>query len=453
MRRSALVVCFAVAAVLTVSIPLSAQNWPSFRGTQAAGVGSGAPPVEWDVAKGRNVVWKTPVPGLGHSSPVVWGDAVYVTTAVPARGDSKLQMANDKVVMADDQIEHTWRLLAIDRRTGKILWNQVAHQGVPSAQRHVKSSFANATPATDGRYILALMGSEALVAFDPSGKLVWKKAIEPAADRVMLDQSSSPILYGQSVILQNDRRRGSYIAAFELATGKELWRVERNEGMSWSTPTVVRASAGGKPRDVLVTQSGRFIRGLDPATGKEIWQMAQNDPEPWDRIPAPVAGGDLVFVAGGNPSRPVFAIRKAATGDISLQKDQTSNAHVAWSTSRGGAYMPTPIVVGKVLYVLRENGVLSAYRASNGESLYQQRLGNGGYFSASPVAARGQLYMVNDDGEAFVVRAGEKFELLKQNAMGEMCFATPALSGDMLIVRTRSHVYGIAESKKAEARR
>jgi outer membrane protein assembly factor BamB len=425
---------------------MGAQNWPSFRGTEAAGIGSGAPPVEWDTASGRNVAWKTPIPGLGHSSPVVWGDVVYVTTAVPAKGESKLQMANDSVVMADDQMEHTWRMLAIDRRSGKILWNQVAHQGVPSAQRHVKSSFANATPATDGRRIVALMGSEALVAFDPSGKLLWKKAIEPVTERSILDQSSSPVLYRNTVILQNDRRRGSYLAAFDLATGKELWRVERNEGMSWSTPTVVRSTAGGKSRDVLVTQSGKFIRGLDPATGKEIWQMAQNDPEPWDRIPAPVSGGDLVFVAGGNPSRPVFAIRKAAAGDISLQKDQTSNAHVAWSSSRGGTYMPTPIVVGDALYVLRENGVLSAYRASSGDLLYQQRLGSGGYFSASPVAARGQLYLVNDAGEAFVVRAGEKFELLKQNAMGEMCFATPALSGDMLIVRTRSHLYGIRQA-------
>lgn len=452
MRGSRLVVGLAVLAVLAVSIPLSAQNWPSFRGAQAAGVASGSPPAEWDTTKGRNVAWKTPIPGMGHSSPVVWGDVVYVTTAVPATGESPLEMANDKVVMADDQIEHTWRLLAIDRRSGRVLWNQVAHQGVPSAKRHIKSSFANATPATDGRHIVALMASEALVVFDASGKLLWKKALEPASDRAMLDQSSSPILYGQSIILQDDRRRGSYIAAFELATGKQLWRVERNEGMSWSTPTVVRASAAGKSRDVLVTQSGRFIRGLDPATGKEIWQMAQNDPQPWDRIPAPVASGDLVYVTGGNPSRPVFAIRKAAFGDITLQENQTSNAHVAWSSTRGGAYMPTPIVVGAVLYVLRENGVLSAYRAATGELLYQERLGSGGYFSASPVAARGQLYMVNDDGEAFVVRAGDKFELLKQNAMGEMCFATPAITGDMLIVRTRSHLVAIAQSKKAEAR-
>lgn len=453
MRRFSLGVSLALAASFIIAVPLSAQNWPSFRGTEAAGIGSGAPPVEWDTASGRNVAWKTPIPGLGHSSPVVWGDVVYVTTAVPSSGESKLEMKNDSVVFAEDLVQHTWRVLALDRRTGKILWNQVAHQGVPSAARHIKSSFANATPATDGRHIVALMGSEALVVFDASGKLLWKKAMEPAADKAMMDQSSSPILYGASVILQNDRRRGSYLAAFDVATGKELWRVERNEGMSWSTPTVVRSTAGGKSRDVLVTQSGKFIRGLDPATGKEIWQMAQNDPDPWDRIPAPVSGGDLVFVAGGNPSRPVFAIRKAAAGDISLQKDQTSNAHVAWSTSRGGTYMPTPIVVGNALYVLRENGVLSAYRAANGDLLYQQRLGSGGYFSASPVAARGQLYLVNDAGEAFVVRAGEKFELLKQNTMGEMCFATPALAGDMLIVRTRSHVYGIAASKKAEARR
>lgn len=426
---------------------VSAQNWPSFRGTEANGVGPRALPVAWDVAKNQNIAWKTAIPGLGHSSPVVWGDVVYVTTAVSSGGESKLVMKNDGVIMADDQVAHTWRVLAIDRRSGKVLWDRVAHEGVPRMKRHVKSSFANATPATDGSHIVVLLGAEVLAAFDRSGKMLWKNALEPASSKDILDQSSSPILYGKTVILQDDRERGSYVAAYDIATGKEVWRSERKEGMSWSTPTVFRASVNGKAQDVLVTQSGRFIRGIDPATGKGLWQMAQNDPEPWDRIPAPVASGDLVFITGGNPARPVFAIRKGALGDITLQKDQSSNAEVAWTTNRGGAYMPTPIVVGNALYVLRENGVLSAYRVASGELIYQQRVGSGGYFSASPVAAGGHLYMTNDDGDTFVVRAGEKFELVKQNSMGEMCFATPAIAGDMMIVRTLKHLVGIAERR------
>ena len=423
----------------------SAQNWPSFRGAGAEGIGAGKPPVEWNVNEKSNIAWKTPIPGLGLSSPIVWGDTIYVTTAVSSQGESTLVMKNDGVVMAEDQVQHTWRVMALDRRTGKILWDHVAHEGVPGTKRHVKSSFANATPVTDGKYVVALMASEALVAYDVKGKQVWKRLIEAATARLILDQSSSPVIYRNSVILQNDRRQGSYVAAFDLASGRELWRAERNEGMSWSTPTIVRTTApGGKPQDVLVTQSGRFIRGIDPATGKDLWQMAQNDPQPWDRIPAPVATRDMVIVTGGNPARPVFAIRKSAMGDITLQKDETSNQHVAWSSTRGGAYMPTPIVVGDYVYVLRENGVLSSYRAANGELVYQQRLGNGGYFSPSPVAANGNLYIANDDGEVFVVRAGEKFELVKQNNMEEMCFATPAISGDMMIVRTQKHLYGIA---------
>ena len=426
-----------------------AQNWPSFRGASAEGTAAGKPPVDWNVNENKNIAWKTPIPGLGLSSPIVWGNTIYVTTAVSSLGESKMVMKNDGVVMAEDQVQHTWRLMAIDRRSGKVLWDRAAHEGVPSAKRHVKSSFANATPVTDGKYIVVLMASEALSAFDTKGKQLWKKQLEPVVNQSILDQSSSPIIYGKTVILQNDRsKRDSYLAAFELATGKEVWRVTRSEGMSWSTPTIVRATnAAGKPQDVLVTQTGRFIRGIDPASGKDLWQMAQNDPEPWDRIPAPVQTKELVIVTGGNPARPVFAIRKSAAGDITLQKDQSSNQHIAWTSTRGGSYMPTPLVVGEQLFVLRENGVLSAYRVGSGELLYQQRLGNGGYFSASPVAAAGNLYIANDDGEVFVVRAGEKFELVKQNTMEEMCFATPAIVGDMMIVRTRGHLYGISERR------
>ena len=350
----------------------SAQNWPSFRGAGAEGIGAGKPPVEWNVNEKSNIAWKTPIPGLGLSSPIVWGDTIYVTTAVSSQGESTLVMKNDGVVMAEDQVQHTWRLMAIDRRSGKVLWDRAAHEGVPSAKRHVKSSFANATPVTDGKYIVVLMASEALSAFDTKGKQLWKKQLEPVVNQSILDQSSSPIIYGKTVILQNDRsKRDSYLAAFELATGKEVWRVTRSEGMSWSTPTIVRATnAAGKPQDVLVTQTGRFIRGIDPATGKDLWQMAQNDPQPWDRIPAPVATRDMVIVTGGNPARPVFAIRKSAMGDITLQKDETSNQHVAWSSTRGGAYMPTPIVVGDLLFACKDNGILAAFDVKTGERKY-----------------------------------------------------------------------------------
>ncbi len=425
-----------------------AQNWPSFRGSEASGVGKGAPPVSWDVAKNQNIAWKAPIPGLGLSSPVVWGQVIYVTTAVSSAGETKMVMKNDGVVMADDQVPHTWRVMAIDLRSGKLLWDSIAHEGVPRVKRHVKSSFANATPATNGKRVVALMGAEVLVTFDDKGKLLWKKTLELGSPKDVFDQASSPILYRNTVILQNDREKQSYIAAYDLDSGKTAWRVDRSEGSSWSTPSVLRGrDTSGKMVDVLVTQSGKFIRGLDPATGKELWRMAQNDPEPWDRIPAPISAGDHVIVAGGNPSRPVYAIRTAAAGDITLAKDQVSSANIPWISTRGGTYMPTPIVVNGQLYVLRENGVLSAYRVASGELLYQQRLGSGGFFSASPVAAGSNLYIANDDGDWFVVRAGERFELVRQNSMGEMCFATPALSGDMMIVRTQKNLYGISSRR------
>jgi outer membrane protein assembly factor BamB len=437
----------AVAALLlcasTASAPAvegSNQNWPSFRGENATGVAPSArPPMTWDVATSRNIRWKLPIAGLGHSSPVVWGERVYLTTAVPlepASGELKLGNSDQAGIdAAKDLVRHSWRLLAIDRATGRVAWERTAHEGVPRIKRHVKASHASATPATDGKYVVALFGSEGLFCFDAAGRQLWKQDLG-LMDVGLVDDptyqwgpASSPIIVDGRVIVQNDRHKDSFLVAFDLATGKEAWRSARTEWPAWSTPVLLRA--GGRAE--LVTNSPHFIRGHDPRTGRELWRI--QDPKGEVKVVTPVAADGLVIVTGGYPSggRPIYAIRPGG--------------QVAWQTENGSPYTPTPIVYDGLLYVLRDNGVVTTYDVKTGDRVYQQRLATGtGGFSASPVAADGRLYFASEDGDVYVVRAGRTFELLGRHAMGQVCMATPAISGDMLIVRTRSMLYGIGSA-------
>ena len=437
--------CVIATVWCAASFSASAQNWPSWRGAEAAGIGAGSPPLTWDLAKKENVAWKQAIPGLGLGSPIVWGDRVYITTAVPMAGDAPLQIVNDNVTLAKGEQEHAWRLYALDRKTGRILWERTVHQATPRGARHVKASHANATPVTDGKIVVARMGVEGIFAFDRNGKQLWKHILDAPGEQDRYDQANSLVIYRNLVILQDDHYRGgSSLTAFDLKNGRIVWREARAEGHACSTPTIFPARRKGE-RDLLVTQTGRFIRGIDPATGKGIWLIRQDEAHTrFDRIPAPIAAGDFILISGGSPTSPVFAIRRTATGDITLPVGATQNEHIAWTVTTSGAYMPSPIVVGDLFYVLRVNGAFGAYRVATGEMVYQQRLGEGGYFTASPVAARGHIYVINDDGEVFIVRAGEKLDVAQRHSLGEMCFVTPALSGDLLLLRTRHNVYGIA---------
>jgi len=425
------------AGILLLTLTAHAQNWPGFRGDNATGVAASAhPPVAWNIKSSDNIKWRLSVPGLAHSSPVVWGDRIYVTTAVPAQPVTDQARIGDVdqvgIDAAKDMVRHSWRLYAIDRDSGRILWDRVAIEGVPRIKRHVKASHASATPATNGRFIAALFGSEGLFCFDADGKLLWKQDLGLMDVGLVDDPSyqwgpaSSPVIAGNLVIVQNDRHKGSFLAAYDLATGKEAWRSPREEWPSWSTPAMVRSSAS---RAELITNSPHFIRGHDPQSGKELWRI--EDPNGEVKVVTPVVAGDLAIVTGGYPSggRPIYAIR---------------GGKVVWRTDNGSPYTPTPIVYEGILYVVRDNGVLTTYDVQNGTRIYQQRISTGaGGFSASPVAADGKLYFTSEDGDVFVVRAGKTFELLARNTMGEVCMATPAISGDLLLIRTRSTLYAI----------
>jgi outer membrane protein assembly factor BamB len=310
---------------------------------------------------------------------------------------------------------------------------------MPKAKRHAKASQASATAATDGTHVVAMMGSEGLYAFDMAGTPLWTKNLGHLNLGYVDDKNeewgpgSSPVIHDGLVIVQNDRHADSYVVAFDVATGVERWRVGRDEMPSWATPLVHRGA-----RTTIVTNSPKAIRGHDAATGKELWQIADGTQV---KVPTPVVFEDLVIVTGGWPTggRPIFAIR-AATGEL------------AWKLERGSPYTTTPLVYQGVLYVMVDNGVLSAYDARTGRRFYQQRLArDAGGFSASPVAAAGRVYLPSEDGVMFVVRAGRTYQLLARNDMKAMMLATPAIAGDTLFVRTRSHLVALSGAPKRTA--
>ena len=425
----------------------SAQNWPQFRGPGATGVvESPGQPVKWDAAAAQGVRWKLAIPGLAHSSPVVWGNKIFVTTAVnSAKDETRFGLYGDVAPVKNDP-KHTWKVYAIDRLKGTILWERIASENIPKVKRHPKSTPADSTPVTDGKYLVVLFGSEGLYTYDLNGKLLWKQDLGVLDSGWFYDadyqweHGSSPIIYKDLVIIQADVQKNSFIAAYDLKSGKLKWKTPREEIPGWSTPTVYE----GKTRTELIANGAKAIRGYDPVTGKELWRLG-----PMSEIttPTPFAAHDLIFVTSGYaPIQPIYAIRPGGNGDLSLKDGKESSDFVGWSKQRGGPYMPTPIVYGDLLYTCSNQGVLTAYNAKTGERVYQERVGGtGGAFTASPVASDGKVYLASEDGDVFVVKAGTKYELLSKNPVGEVMMATPAISDGMLIVRTVSHLYAFGD--------
>jgi len=437
-------------ALLLLSLLTSSalgQNWPGFRGPNASGVADGSrPPISWSIEKAQNVRWKTAIPGLSHSSPIVWANKVFLITAISSDPKASFNAKDRGIDLANDDVKHTWRIYCLDKTSGRVIWDKTAYEGVPRAKRHLKATQANSTPVTDGNYVVALFGSEGLNCYDLDGKLLWSKDLGVLNPGLWDDPSSSwghassPIIYRDLAIVQADGHAQSFIAAFDLKSGKQVWRVERGEITSWSTPTINTAHG----RTELVANGGRYIRGYDPLTGKELWRFSDNDTQV--KMQAPLVANGLIYVTGGYPpGRSMFAFRSGAVGDISLKAGQDTNNFIAWSATKGSPYTPTPLAYGDLFYTCADNGVLTAYDAKTGTRIYQERLPSS--FSASPVAADGRLYLASEDGEVFVVRAGPKYELLATNSMGTALMATPALSDGMLILRTENYIYAVAADR------
>lgn len=422
-------------------------NWPSFRGVNASGVADGFPtPTTWNVENKQNILWKTPISGLGHSSPVVWGDLVFLTTSVSGKkGTAELKVGlYGDIEPVDDDTVHEWKVYCLNKKTGKILWEKVAHKGVPIIKRHTKATQANPTVATDGKNVVAFFGSEGMYCYDMAGKLIWKRdfgTLDSGYFEVPDAQwgfASSPIIHKNRVLVQCDVQKGSFVAALDLKTGKDVWRTPRSDVPTWSTPAVSTLS----PRPQVVVNGWKHIGAYDLETGKEAWRLTGGGDIP---VPTPLIGKDFIYItnAHGRMS-PVYAIRPTATGDISLTGDARTNQHIAWSVPRGGAYMQTPLLYGDYLYNCRDNGVLTCYEAKTGKQIYQERLGTGRTgFTASAVAGDGKLYFTSEEGDIFVVKAGPTFQTIATNPMGEICMATPALSEGVLFFRTQGHLVAV----------
>jgi outer membrane protein assembly factor BamB len=426
----------------------AAGSWPSFRGAHAAGVADGQNlPERWDVTTGRNILWRTPIPGLAHSSPIVWGSRIFLTTAVST--DPKASFRPGLYGDGDastDRSRQRWMMLGIDKHSGKIVWERVAHEGLPVDKRHIKSTYASASPATDGRIVVAWFGSHGLHAYDINGTFLWKVdlgRVDLGAYDIPTYEwgpASSPIIWNGLVILQCDTQADSFLLALDAETGETVWKTERDELPSWGTPTVATTTEG----PVLVTNASNFIRAYDPRTGNELWRIGRSSKI---TAPTPIFGdGVFVVVSGRAPERPIFVVRPSARGDLTLREGESSSDAIVWSRRGRGSYMPTPVIYQGLLYVLANNGVLDAYNLRTGDEIYRQRLpqvGNG--FSASPVAADGKIYISSEDGDVLVVAAGREFRHIATNSMGEPVMATPALSDGVMYVRSSASLTAIGQ--------
>jgi outer membrane protein assembly factor BamB len=423
------------------------DNWPSFRGPHARGIAARQNlPAEWNLEEGQGLRWKTPIPGLANSCPVVWGDKVFVTTAVSAKGNTEIRIglygAGDA---ADDASQHSWELFCLNHKTGEVVWRKVAEEGLPQVKRHLKSSQANSTPSTDGRHVVALFNSGGLHCFDMDGTLLWQKQLGVLDSGAFNDPDyqwgfgSSPIIYRNTVIVQCDLQSDSFLASFEIESGREIWRTPRDEIPSWGTPTVYETPHG----PLLITNGTNFVRGYDPRTGAELWRVGPNAAI---TVPTPIVGRDLIFVTSGyRPIQPIYAVRLNASGNISLADGEQSGPFVAWSHDRGGPYLPTPLLYGNYLYTCGNNGIFTCYEATTGRQVYRERCGNSqaGSFTASPVAADGRIYVTAESGYMFSIQAGPKFELLGTHSIGEYCLATPAIAGGSILLRTQKHLMAV----------
>ena len=440
-------ICLFLLLALVVPVAVIAnEHWPQFRGPGSTGVVEDPSlPEKWSATE--NVVWKTPIPGMGWSSPIVWGDRVFLTTVVTA-GDVEppkkgLYFGGERLGLSQD--EHRWVVYCLDVKTGKILWEREAYKGLVKTSRHLKNSYASETPVTDGQRVYAYFGNVGLFCYDLKGTLLWKQEMETRKTRFGWGTAASPVLYQDRLYLVNDNDEQSYVQALDKVTGRQIWRVEREGGTNWATPYIWE---NGR-RTELIVPATKVVRSYD-LDGKTRWEFKGMSSIV---IPTPFSKFGLLYIASGyvgDQHRPVYAVKPGASGDISLKEGETSNQFIAWYQRQAGPYNPSPIVYGEIYYTLLDRGFFTAHDARTGREIYgKQRIDvNAGAFTASPWAYNGKLFCLSEDGDTYVIQAGETYRLLGKNPLGEMCMATPAIARGSLFIRTASHLYRIGQEKK-----
>ena len=441
------IIAIVIASVISTAV-FGDDDWPQFRGRVGLGIGSGNPPTEWDVRTGKNVSWKTPIPGLGHSAPIVWGDRVFLTTAVNSDTDNpsvETGWSGGAGESAKDTGDWTWRVLCLQLETGNIRWTKDARVGQPAIKRHLKASHANCSPATDGQFVVAFFGSEGLYCFDIDGRLIWKhdfgKLVSGPYDAPELEWgfASSPIIHDGLVIVQCDCLNNNFIAVLDIKTGNEIRRIDRRgEVATWSTPLVVTT----EDRQQIICNGYRQMAGYDLKTGARLWHLNGGGDVP---VPTPLFAEGLIYLTNGHGRSPIYAIQPTATGDLTPSNNGTVKPGMAWWQSRDGSYMPTPLVKGQRLYTCNDNGRLDVRSAATGELIYRQRIGTASHtFSASSVAAGGHIYFVSEQGEVTVIEEGSHYREVASNNFAEVIMSTPAISGDRLLIRTVRNLYCLA---------
>lgn len=421
-------------------------RWPQFRGPGSLGVAENPNlPDRWST--NQNVAWKVDVAGRGWSSPIVWDNRVFVTTVV-SDGDMEppkkgLYFGGDRKQIPGEAFH--WLVLCLDLNSGRELWRREAHAGPPSNPLHVKNSYASETPVTDGERVYAYFGNVGLFCYDLAGKPLWATNWPAVKTRYGWGSAASPVLHEGRLFLVNDNEEKSFAVALDAKTGRQLWRVERDEKSNWATPYVWQNGQ----RTELITPGTKKVRSYD-LEGKPLWEFGGMSSIV---IPTPFSRFGLLYVCSGyvgDKVRPVFAVKPGASGDISLPSAKSSNAFIEWSAPVAAPYNPSPLIYGDYFYVLFDFGFLSCQNARTGQPVYEkQRIRQEGTtsFTASPWAGNGKIFALSEDGDTFVFQAGPEYKLLHKNSLDEMCMATPAIAGDRLLIRTLTKLYCLRKEK------
>jgi len=440
-------------AALGVTVLSAQDNWPRFRGAEG-GVAADHPSLPDDWGPSRNIIWTINVPGRSWSSPVIWGDHVFITTAInTAETETLLPVASyvsrsnggtmTFMDVSKPAAAHRWIVYDVDFKTGRIRWERTVRAGVPAKSRHLKNSYAAETPVTDGERVYAYFGDVGLFAFDMEGTPLWSKPMDAFEMQTGFGHAKSPVVDDRHVYIVNDNEEQSFIVAFDKRTGNQVWRTDRNEKSNWTTPLVWK----NERRTEIVTAATGGVRSYD-VNGTLLWELTGMSTF---AVPSPITTNGLLYVMSGytaSPLRPVYAIRAGASGDITLKADETSNAFIVWADRTLGTFHPSPLVYRGCLYVLHDRGFLTCSDPATGKPIYgRQRLSTDtATFTASPWAYNGKVFALSEDGDTYVIQAGPEFRVLGKNSLNEMALATPAVAGGSLIVRTASKLYRISRS-------